>query len=148
MNHPVRYDASIFAGVLQPVAQAESLPPWCYTEQSVYVREQEQIFRGGWVSVGREDRWRNAGDYVALEVGGTPIIVLRDENGTLRSFANSCRHRGMLLLKLGDGHCERITCPFHGWNVQARSIATMFAGRLTSHSLGDRANHCNLPKVV
>jgi len=118
MNHPVRYDASIFAGVLQPVAQAESLPPWCYTEQSVYVREQEQIFRGGWVSVGREDRWQNPGDYVALEVGGTPIVVLRGDDRALRSFANSCRHRGMLLLDPGEGHCERITCPFHGWNYR------------------------------
>jgi len=65
MNHSVRYDESTFAGVLRPVEQAESLPPWCYTEHSVYVREQERLFRGGWVSVGREDRWRNAGDYVA-----------------------------------------------------------------------------------
>ena len=39
-------------------------------------------------------------------------------------------------------------CPFHGWNVHARSIATMFGGNLTSHCLGDRANHCNLPEVV
>ena len=118
MNQTVRYDELTFAGVLKPVEQAESLPPWCYTEDSVYLREQERLFRGGWVSVGREDRWQNPGDYVALEVGGTPIIVLRGEDGTLRSFANSCRHRGMLLLTPGDGHCERITCPFHGWNYR------------------------------
>ena len=118
MNQTVRYDELTFAGVLKPVEQAESLPPWCYTEDSVYLREQERLFRGGWVSVGREDRWQNPGDYVALEVGGTPIIVLRGEDGILRSFANSCRHRGMLLLMPGDGHCERITCPFHGWNYR------------------------------
>ncbi|MEE2912989.1 MAG: dihydroorotase [Planctomycetota bacterium] len=38
--------------------------------------------------------------------------------------------------------------PFHGWNVNARSIATIFGGRITSHLLGDRASHCNLPEVV
>lgn len=43
---------------------------------------------------------------------------------------------------------EAGNCPFHGWNVHARPIATMFGGKLTSHCLGDRANHCNLPEVV
>ena len=118
MAKKISFDVESFSGVLNPVDQAESLPPWCYTAQSVYAREQETIFRGGWVSVGREDRWQNPCDYVALEVGGTPIIVLRGEDGVLRSFANSCRHRGMLLLEPGEGRCERITCPFHGWNYR------------------------------
>lgn len=118
MTKRISLDAETFSNVLNPVDQAESLPPWCYTARSVYAREQERVFRGGWVSVGREDRWQNPGDYVALEVGSTPLIVLRGNDGVLRSFANSCRHRGMLLLEPGEGHCERITCPFHGWSYR------------------------------
>ncbi len=93
---------------------SETLPPACYTDAAVLAREHERIFRTAWVGVGRADRWQATGDYVALTVGGAPIIVLRDRKGGLRAFANSCRHRGTQLL-VGEGSCRRIQCPFHSW---------------------------------
>ena len=44
-----------------------------------------------------------------------PVIVLRDRDGSLRAFSNSCRHRGTLLLE-GRGQAKVITCPFHRWS--------------------------------
>lgn len=34
-------------------------------------------------------------------------------------------------------------CPFDGWNVRGRAIATMYGGNLAYHSLGERQNRCN-----
>jgi len=74
-------------------------------------------------------------DLGSLRIGGTADIAIIDPSTAWTIdktvFASVARN-----------------CPFHGWNVHARSIATMFGGKLTSHCLGDRAKHCNLPEVV
>lgn len=91
-----------------------TLPPACYGDRDVFAREATGIFRASWVGVGRSDRWRASGDYAAFTLAGVPLVVLRDEAGALRAFANSCRHRGTELLR-GEGNCRHIICPFHAW---------------------------------
>jgi phenylpropionate dioxygenase-like ring-hydroxylating dioxygenase large terminal subunit len=86
-----------YTGVRRPLLEAETLPPWCYTDSAFYRREVERIFSKVWNFVGRADRIVNAGDFFTLELVGTPLIVLRDLDGRLRAFVNSCRHRGSLL---------------------------------------------------
>src|SRR5437763_3714108 len=44
-----------------------------------------------------------------------PILVVRGEAGTLRAFANVCRHRGARVVE-GCGSGKRaLSCPYHGW---------------------------------
>lgn len=99
---------------IAPADEAACIPPACYADEAHLAAEQARIFRGGWVGIGRADRFRAAGDYETMEIGGVPVIVLRDEAGGLRCFSNSCRHRGARLLD-GAGTCRGIKCPFHGW---------------------------------
>ena len=54
------------------------------------------------------------GSYYARDVGGTPIIVVRDREGELRGFRNACRHRGMTLIE-GEGKTSVFRCTYHGW---------------------------------
>jgi phenylpropionate dioxygenase-like ring-hydroxylating dioxygenase large terminal subunit len=91
-----------------------SLPPACYSDESVFAHEADAIFHHSWVGIGRSDRWKSPGDYSAMDIAGVPVIIIRDNEGVLRGFANSCRHRGSQLLK-GDGNCKKIRCPFHYW---------------------------------
>lgn len=102
---------------IAPAREAFSLPPACYREEAILRLETDAIFRRKWVGIGRADRFAAAGDYEALEIGGAPVIVLRDKDGTLRAFANSCRHRGARLLD-GTGNCRVIRCPFHSWTYR------------------------------
>ena len=83
-----------FAASMQPADAALSLPPVAYHDGAVQALEREAVFGRGWVPIGRADRVKAAGDYEALEIGGRPIILLRDKAGALRALANSCRHRG------------------------------------------------------
>mgnify|MGYP005620893409 FL=1 len=91
-----------------------TLPPECYTSQEVFTAEQERIFHQGWVGIGRADRWVDPGHFAALEIGGVPIVVVRGDDGELRAFANSCRHRAAKIME-GEGHCSRMRCRFHFW---------------------------------
>ena len=79
---------------------AHTLPAWCYVDPHVYELEQSTLFRNGWVGVGRSDRWPNAGDYSAIDIGGVPVVIVRDEDGALRSYANTCMHRSAQILSL------------------------------------------------
>ena len=93
-------------------AKASCLPPACYASDEVAALEAERLFRGNWIGVGRSDIVAEAGSFIALDIAGQNIILLRDKGGALRAFANSCRHRGARLLN-GKGECRGIRCPFH-----------------------------------
>jgi len=54
------------------------------------------------------------GSYIARKAAGTPLIVVRGEDGLVRAFINACRHRGMQVAK--DSGCARaFVCPYHAW---------------------------------
>jgi len=120
LDAPFSYEeASLFhpetyAGVRRPLLEASTLPPACYTSQAFYRREVQTIFMKVWNFIGRADRIPNPGDYFTIEFVGVPVIIVRGANGGVRAFANSCRHRGALLLD-GEGNCRAIRCPYHSW---------------------------------
>ncbi len=55
------------------------------------------------------------GDYKSMDVMGTPVLLVRDADGEVRSFLNVCRHRGAVVTGDGCGHARRHACPYHGW---------------------------------
>ena len=99
---------------VKPAEEASSLPPICYTSSDIVDQEIQTIFRGSWIGVGRSDIVKEPGNYICLDFAEQSVILLRDKNGQLRSFANTCRHRGARLLD-GKGSCKGIRCPFHSW---------------------------------
>jgi phenylpropionate dioxygenase-like ring-hydroxylating dioxygenase large terminal subunit len=56
----------------------------------------------------------DCGSYVARKAAGTPLLVVRGDDGKVRAFINGCRHRGMPVAK--DSGCARsFVCPYHAW---------------------------------
>ena len=108
------FDAKHYEGVRKPLLEAETMPAFAYTSPEFYQREVERIWRKTWNFIGSADQIRNNGDYFTLNFAGVPIIVLRDHDGKIRAFANTCRHRGSELLE-GKGNCKLIVCPYHSW---------------------------------
>jgi phenylpropionate dioxygenase-like ring-hydroxylating dioxygenase large terminal subunit len=62
---------------------------------------------------------KNPGDYFTLSLVGVSLIIMRGDDGRIRAFINSCRHRGAKLLE-GEGHCKAIRCPYHSWLYSTR----------------------------
>ncbi len=104
-------------GCIAPAEKASCLPPVCYSDEEFMQREMDMIFRRKWIAIGHAGRFSQTGDYEALDIGNVPVIVLRDKQGVLRAFSNSCRHRGARLLE-GEGNCSGIRCPFHCWSYR------------------------------
>ncbi len=51
------------------------------------------------------------------------MIVIRTAPDTVKAYHNTCRHRGMRLVKGRGNAAQGIVCPFHGWcwNVDGSS---------------------------
>jgi phenylpropionate dioxygenase-like ring-hydroxylating dioxygenase large terminal subunit len=111
------FDPKLYDAVRRPLLDAETLPAWCYTSPAFYGREVERIFMKVWNFLGSADRIPNPGDFFTVNFVGVPVIILRDGDGALRAFANSCRHRGSELLS-GEGNCKLIVCPYHSWTYE------------------------------
>ncbi len=89
--------------------------PWSwYTDPAVLQLERERIFRRSWQYVGRQDEVPESGSFVATHAGDIPVVLVRDEEGTLRAFLNVCRHRGSLVCE-GSGSRATLQCPYHAW---------------------------------
>lgn len=86
-----------------------------YLDPSRYRHEADRIFRKLPLAMASSVELPEAGSYVALEVMGTPVLLLRDGLGRARAFLNVCRHRGAIVCEAGCGRAQRFTCPYHGW---------------------------------
>lgn len=108
------FDPSHYAAVRKPLLEAQTMPVWTYTSPAFYKREVETIFMKVWNFLGRAEQAAKPGDYFTATFAGVPLIVLRGDDGQVRAFANTCRHRGSELLE-GQGSCKAIICPYHSW---------------------------------
>lgn len=106
--------AELLQNVSVPFERAQAMPVSVYTSPDFLALEQSEIFAKSWICAGRADSLKNSGDYLTIEIAGEPIIVLRDQNGTLRALSNVCRHRMSVLLE-GRGTTRTISCPYHAW---------------------------------
>jgi choline monooxygenase len=111
------FDPKLYEGVRKPLLEAETMPSFVYTSPDFYQREVERIWHKIWNFIGSADQIRTNGDYFTLNFAGVPLVVLRDQDGVIRAFANTCRHRGSELLE-GSGTCKAIVCPYHSWTYE------------------------------
>jgi Rieske 2Fe-2S family protein len=110
-------DAGQLAAALRPFGASRMLPPDAYTSAEVFAWERQHFFGGGWTCAGHASRLPAAGDQLAVETGAGSAVLVRGEDGTVRAFANTCRHRGHELLPCGAGpvNGKAIVCPYHSW---------------------------------
>src|ERR1700759_5223065 len=85
-----------------------SLPRPFYTDQDYYRVDMETIFYKDWVFAGHDCEISTVGQYFTLKVGDYPVVVLRDPNGDVRAFHNSCRHRGSRVCTTEHGKARRL----------------------------------------
>jgi choline monooxygenase len=93
----------------------ETLPASWYWDEDVYQAERHRIFWRHWALVARAEQLVQPGQWVADDIAGWPIFVVRGPDGALRGFHNVCRHRAGPLVQGSEGRCRLLRCPYHGW---------------------------------
>ncbi len=107
----IEIDRTIGAGLERGL----TLPASWYTDSDIFEVEKQRIFRKFWQYVGHTGQVRKPGDFFTVTLGDIPVIVVRDEDGRLRAFANVCRHRGSEVVLECSGNRKTMQCHYHGW---------------------------------
>jgi phenylpropionate dioxygenase-like ring-hydroxylating dioxygenase large terminal subunit len=86
-----------------------------FSDPEIYELEIERIFGKAWFFLGHESEIPNPGDLVSRPCGMDAAILIRDDEGIVRAFLNSCRHRGMRICRTDRANVTFLRCPYHGW---------------------------------
>jgi Rieske 2Fe-2S family protein len=89
-----------------------------YTDQAVFDLDVAGIFAEHWLFCAAEAEIPEPGDYVTVDVGSYSVIVLRDDDETVRALHNVCRHRGSRLVESPCGSVGNLVCPYHQWTYR------------------------------
>jgi choline monooxygenase len=122
MTSPLRRELEAFNPDL-PLERARTIPSRWYHDPDIASLERRAVFGNSWQMVGRADSVAEPGSFLTADIAGEPILVLRDQEGTLRAFFNVCRHRAAPLLTQPCGQVSKLRCRYHGWTYD-------LAGRL------------------
>jgi Rieske 2Fe-2S family protein len=95
------------------------LPAAAYTSEEVLAWERRHLFAGTWTCLGRLDELLPDGvTQCAAVAGDVPVLLVRAD-GSVRAFANTCRHRGHELLGEGESSSRQsVMCPYHAWTYR------------------------------
>ena len=91
------------------------IDPSIYTDPEIFDLEMARIFDRAWLLVGHASQIAEPGSYVTAAAGRHPILILRDQDDTVRAFLNRCPHRGARLCARDRGRTNSFVCPYHGW---------------------------------
>lgn len=115
MNAVMENDTRTIEQLIADQKPGHSLQQRFYSDPDVYDLEVEKIINCNWILAGHTSQLSRPGDYKVINVGRESAIIVRGKDGTIKAFANVCRHRGSLVCLDSHGHVDKFTCPYHGW---------------------------------
>ena len=95
-----------------------SLESAFYTSKEVYDLDLDVIFGRHWLFCAAEAELAEPGDYVTVSVGASSVIIVRDDDESVRALHNVCRHRGSRILEEPCGSVGNLVCPYHQWTYR------------------------------
>ncbi len=129
------------AAVRQPIETANGLPNAHYVDPSMWEEERNAVLFSSWSGLAAVAEVPEKGDAKPIEFLGIPLLLIRDRDGVVRVFQNTCRHRGMILVQEPKKIEGAIRCPYHSWCYST-------AGKLVSTPHVGGPGHNTHPAVV
>ncbi|TAL03332.1 MAG: aromatic ring-hydroxylating dioxygenase subunit alpha [Rhodospirillaceae bacterium] len=87
-----------------------------YYSKEFAQREWDHMWTRVWHIAGRVNELVAPGDYIVHNFMHESVIVVRQDDGTLKGFYNVCRHRGLRLVQNSAFVKDGFHCPYHGWH--------------------------------
>jgi choline monooxygenase len=109
-----RFDPSI------PIERASTPPAGWYTDPSLYELERRAVFGHAWQPVAHLTALAEPGAYASGCTAGEPWVVVRGDDGGLRAFSNTCRHKGREVVQGHGRGASELVCGYHAWTYDLR----------------------------
>ena len=87
-----------------------------YTSAEFMRLEWERMWTKVWLLGGFEQDLREGGDYICTDIGRESVLMVRQNDGSVRAFYNVCQHRGNRLRSEGTGSTDSFKCQYHHWD--------------------------------
>ena len=107
--------ASPLDAVLADVETARGLPNAHYVDPAMFEEERRKVLFANWAGIGFGKDVPEPGDAKPVDFLGVPLLLVRDDAGTVHVYQNTCRHRGMILVDSPRNIRGAIRCPYHSW---------------------------------
>lgn len=85
-----------------------------YWSKDFAQREWDNLWTKIWHIAGRESQLKDPGDFVVHDFMHESVICVRQDDGSIRAFYNTCLHRGLRLVEDG-AWVKHFMCRYHGW---------------------------------
>jgi phenylpropionate dioxygenase-like ring-hydroxylating dioxygenase large terminal subunit len=90
-----------------------------YLSPELFALEQQHFFANTWNYLGHASQVPAAGDYLAVEIAGRPLLMVRQGDGGIRVLYNRCAHKGTQLVSDTCGNTGKFfRCPYHAWTYK------------------------------
>lgn len=90
-----------------------------YLSDELFALEQRHFFANTWNHVGHASQVPAAGDYIAVQIAGRPLLMVRQPDGGIEVLNNRCAHKGTQLVTDDSGNVGKyFRCPYHAWTYK------------------------------
>jgi phenylpropionate dioxygenase-like ring-hydroxylating dioxygenase large terminal subunit/ferredoxin-NADP reductase len=117
MTHMDTVSPSAVDPIADSMRAGWQLPARLYSDPAAFEVERKAVFSHAWQYIGRESDVSAAGAYLTAQVGDVPVVVVRDNDGSLHGHVNVCRHR-LHPVAEGAGCRQLFQCRYHGWTYR------------------------------
>ena len=104
-----------------PLPPTHYVDPLVYTSEEILAQERDKIFARAWSIACHESEVPERYDYRTYRhPAGKNLVVVRGDDGTIRTFFNVCPHRGNTILYNPAGNAKHLLCIFHAFAFDCR----------------------------
>ena len=106
-------------GKLRSLVRKDRVHRSVYTDPAIFEMETDRIFGRSWILLGHDSQIPNPGDFFASRIVREPILVVRQDDGSIRAILNRCSHKGMQICPDETAGSVRVfRCSYHGWTFR------------------------------
>jgi len=92
------------------------IPAGRYIDEEFFALERANMWQRTWLYAAHIDQIPAPGDFMVWSHGSAPIVIIHGDDGDVRAFYNTCRHRGAPVVRTRSGHAGKtLVCGYHGW---------------------------------
>ena len=107
------------ARLSRPVGFPElpDVPAGRYIDDDFFALERTAMWQRTWLYAAHIDQLSEPGHFLVWTHGSAPILIIHGDDGDVRAFYNTCRHRGAPVVRTSSGRVGNLlVCGYHGWS--------------------------------
>ena len=109
IKHPLAMDGKDPSNL-----RGDPIPPDRYYTREFMQQEWDHLWTKIWHVAGRENQLSEPGDYIVHDFMHETVMIVKQQDGSLKGFYNVCSHRAQRLV-WDSGSLEQFACPYHNW---------------------------------